>query len=211
MANRNNVTTNVPSEDNDDIDNIPDEMDDSRNRPSMSNAATNGNTSSAEGMSLDDLDAKGFNEARDEQLRAAMDPPAGDWFKSTRAEWEKRVYVNDTMPDDLDPAGRTFFNFTVEVDSRTVGEHTYTPKLFLRMSPDARFKMDEPEKIDMAHKLWLRAKDLYLSVKEEKPTIRKLIMFLSEDDYILRTMKGDNSPVVVDVKRKVERRQTSRR
>lgn len=211
MANRNNVAAHVPSDDNDDIDNIPVEMDDSQNRASMSNAATNGNTSSAEGMSLEELDEKGFNETRDEQLRAAMDPPAGDWFKSTRAEWEKRVYVNDTMPDDLDPAGRTFFSFTVEVDSRTMGEHTYTPKLFLRISPDARFKQDEPEKIDMAHKLWLRAKDLYLSVKEEKPTIRKLIMFLAEDDYILRTMKGDNSPVVVDVKRKVERRQVSRR
>jgi len=207
MANRNNVNP-KGSEDNDDIDDIPDEMDDSGTKPSYASATSNGNVSSTSGMSLDELDEKGINEKRDERLRAAMDPPSGDWFKSdnARAEWEKRVYSNDHSPDDIDPAGRTFFSFTVEVETRTVGEHNYNPKLFLRISPDVRFKADKPEEIDIAHKLWLRSKDLYLAVAKERPTIRKLITFLSEGEYILRTMKGDNSPIVVDVRQRVERR-----
>jgi len=177
MANRNNVNP-KGSEDNDDIDDIPEEMDDSATKPAYTSASSNGNTSIVGGMSLEELDEKGMDEARDERLRAAIDPPAGDWFKSGRCEFEKRVYSNDNAPDDVDPAGRTIFSFTVEVESRTVGEHVYTPKLFLRCSPDARFKADDPTKIDMATKLWLRAKDLYFAVKEERPTIRKLVYFL---------------------------------
>lgn len=226
MANRNNATRNAapadePEENKEgkvedkrsdyDDDDIPESMDDSQVKPRVTSAGTNGNTSSSAGMSLEELDERGFDEARDERIRAAMDPPSGDWFKIGRWEWEKRNYTNDTMPDDIDPAGRTFFQFTGEVESRTMGEHTYTPKLFLRISPDVRFKVDKPEEIDIAHKLWLRAKDLYLKVKLEKPTIRKLVMFLAEDDYIVRTMKGDSSPITVDVRQKVERRQASRR
>lgn len=208
MASKSNVKD---SNHNEDYDDIPEEMDDSAKKPAYTSAVSNGNTSGEGGMSLDELDAKGMNEARDEELRAAMDPPAGDWIKSARCEWEKRVYANDHAPDDVDPAGRTIFSYQVEVESRTMGQHVYTPKLFLRVSPDARFKQDEPEKVDMATKLWLRAKDMFLAIKEEKPTIRTLVMFLAQEEYIIRTMKGDNSPVVVDVKRKVERRQTVRR
>lgn len=204
MANRNNVNTKTASEDNDD--DIPNEVVSNMATPSYTSNTANGNVSTTGGMSLEELDEKGMNETRDEELRAALDPPAGDWLKTERVEkWEKRVYANDNAPDDLDPAGRTIFSYEVKVMSRTMGQHTYTPKLFLRVSPDARFKADKPEEVDMATKLWLRAKDLYFAVKEERPTIRKLVYFLAEDDYTLRTMKGDSNPVVVDVKRTVVR------
>lgn len=207
MANRNNVNTKV-SEDNDDIDDLPTEITDEQvpqgNR--STNSSANGEMVVG-GLGLDTWDEKGFNDDRDEIERTKLDAPPGDWFKKERWEFEERVYANDTMPDDLNPAGRTFFTFKGEPESRVAnGGMVYTPNMYLRISPDIRYKLDKPDVVDMAYKLFLRAKDLFLDVKGEKATPRKLIMFLSEDEYTVRTMRGDNSPIIVDVKKTVQRR-----
>lgn len=205
MANRNNVntTTNTPSEDNDDIDDIADELNDGNTPETPStDSRANGNMM-ASGLSLDQLDEKGFNEERDEQTRLTLNTPGGDWIKRDRWECEVRVRENDCMPDDLDPSGRTFFLLSGEPETRVVGGHAYTPKMFMRISPDIRWKPDAPDTIDMAHKLFMRAKDLYLDVKRERATPRKLIAFLESDEYAVNTMPGNGggSPYITDVKK----------
>jgi hypothetical protein len=206
MANRNNVNTQAAAnDDDDDIDDLPSEISGDETKPST-DARANGEMVTG-GLSVEELDERGFNDDRDEAERLKLDAPPGDWFKRERWEFEKRVYANDSMPDDLDPSGRTFFIFKGTPESRVAnGGMVYEPAMYLRVSPDIRYKQDKPDQVDMAYKLFLRCKDLYLDIKGERATARKLIDFLSEDEYTVRTMKGDNSPIIVDVKKTVQRR-----
>jgi hypothetical protein len=206
MANRNNVNTQAAVSDDDDIDDLPSEISGDDTQSKNTDARANGEMVTG-GLSLDELDERGFNDNRDEMERTKLDAPPGDWFKKERWEFEKRVYANDSMPDDLDPSGRTFFTFKGLPESRVAnGGMVYEPNMYLRISPDIRYKADKPDQVDMAYKLFLRCKDLYLDMKGEKPTARKLIAFLEEDEYTVRTMKGDNSPIIVDVKKTVQRK-----
>jgi hypothetical protein len=204
MANRNNanITPNTP-DDNDNIDDIADELNDNdTTHPASTDSRANGEMVTG-GLSLDELDARGFNDERDEQTRLTLNTPGGDWIKKERWEFEQRVYANDCMPDDIDPSGRTFFIFKGPAETRVVGGHAYTPNMFLRMSPDIRWKPDAPDTIDMAHKLFMRARDLYLEVRGEKSTPRKLIAFLESEEYAVNTMPGNGggSPYITDVKK----------
>ena len=208
MANRNNVNT-KPSEDNDDLDDLPTEITDEQipvgNK--STNSAANGQMVTG-GLSLDELDEKGFNEERDEETRAKLNTPGGDWLKKDRWPFEGRVYANDSMPDDLDPSGRTFFTFRGESETRVVGGRVYTPIMYLRISPDIRYKPDNPDQIDMPHKLFMRAKDLFLEMKGERATPRKLIDFLENEEYTVNTMPGNGggSPYITDIKKMTQRK-----
>jgi len=199
MATRNNAQMTT-----DDEFGAPDEIiaDDIGSDNAMSN-------NSSGTLSLDQLNEMAFDNSRDEEELAKINPPTGDWKKTDRWLFEdKNIKVNseDCMPDDVSKGnGRTTFNFMGKPDPRNVAGIEYQPVLFLRISPDVRRKKDKPEEVDMAYKLFLKAKEMYITMHGEKPrTFRQLITMLEEDSYILRTMNGDNGPVVVDIK--VERK-----
>ena len=158
-------------------------------------------------LSLDQLNDLSFNDSRDEVERVKLSPPTGDWEKEDRWKFEKRVNMADSMVGDIDPTGRTFFNIAGHPKSREANGISYQPMLFLRISPDIRYKQDKPNEVDMGYKLFLKAKDVYTELKEEKPKkLGQLITMLEEDNYVLRTMNGDNGPVIVDIKVKRSRR-----
>ena len=155
-------------------------------------------------LSLDALSEMSFNDSRDEQELAKLNPPTGDWKKSDRWELEEkniRVNLEDTQPGDVDSRGRTTFTFIGKPDSRSAHGIEYQPVIFLRISPDMRQKRDKPDDVDMAYKLFLKSKELYMTIHGEKPkTFKQLLSMLEEDTYLLRTMNGDSGPVVVDIK-----------
>lgn len=158
-------------------------------------------------LSLDDLNSLGFDDSRDETERAKINPPTGDWEKEDRWKFEKRVNAADSVHGDIDPTGRTFLNVVGKPKQREANGISYEPMLFLRLSPDIRYKQDKPAEVDMAYKLFLKAKDMYTEMYSEKPTkLGQLIAMLEEDSYILRTMSGDSGPVIVDMKVKRSRR-----
>lgn len=153
------------------------------------------------GSGLDALAGMEFDQAQDEQERKKLDAPTGDWQKEDRWEFELYIRTEDSQPGDKNPAGRTYFNFKGKPHSREANDLVYEPTLFLRMSPDRRYKEDKPQEVDMAHKLYLLAKDVYLELKEEAATDpRKFVTMLIEDSYVVRTMNGDGGPIVVAIK-----------
>ncbi len=223
MANRNRLNDATPSEElygaesstastqenrvmSQDVDAIPDELDDEVS--STVPAANNGrSSSSAAGIGLEAMNAVRFDDERDELERARLDAPTGDWVKSERWKYEERVYEGDCSPGDTNPVGRTILSFSGKPDSRQANGLEYTPNLFLRISRDVRYKSDKPDQVDNAYKLFLKAKDLYLDLNNEKVQyLGQLITMLEEDSYIVRTINGDNGPIIVDVKSKTRRR-----
>jgi len=157
-------------------------------------------------LTLDQLNNLGFNDAQDEAEYAKLNPPVGDWTKEDRWQFSSRVNNADTMSTDISSSGRTVLNFMGKPESRIANGLEYQPMLFLRLSPDIRYKQDKPTDVDMAYKLFLRAKELYLHLNSEKPRyIGQLIKMLVEDSFVLRTMNGDNGPIVVDIKAKSQR------
>ena len=204
MASRSNVNTPVVDTDND-IDDLPPELGEESN---ASMPVSNGSSSSSSaGMSMEDLTGLGFNDKQDEHERAKLDAPTGDWEKADRWKIEKRVYEGDCLLGDIDPVGRTVLTVSGKPKPRTANSIEYEPMLFVRISPDRRYKVDKPNEVDNAYKLFLQSKDVYLALKQERVrNIGQLIAMLVEDTYIVRTMNGDNGPIVVGLKAKVERR-----
>ena len=202
MANRNNVNTavNVEAED-EDVDDIPDVV----VPPGTASAGmvtpppTYTTTS---GMPLEALQGLAFNDERDAVERKKLNNPTGDWLKTERWEFAKVVYAGDCVTGDIDPEGRTILTFSGKPDPRQHEGMEYQPTLFLRISPDIRYKKDKPTEVDNAYKLYNKAKeDLYLAVHNEKPKqFVQLITMLTDDIYKVRTMNGDNGPIIVDIK-----------
>ena len=158
-------------------------------------------------LSDSDVDTIGFNDEQDEAERAKLNPPTGDWEKTDGWRFEKRVQAGNCMPNDLDSVGRTTFNIVGKPKPRQALGLEYEPVLFIRISPDLRYKEDKPADVDLAYKLFLKAKDVYIALNSEKPkNLRQLRVMLEEDNYVVRTMNGDNGPIVVDIKAKRERR-----
>lgn len=183
----------------DDIDDIPDSLDDEgaiqRSVPATNAPSTTG------GMGIDKLGALTFDEDRDEHTRKMLNPPAGDWVKSERWKMTEVVYSGDCMPGDVNSDGRTVLIFSGELEPRVVGDIEYSIKCSLRVSPDLRYKADKPSEVDMAHRLFIKAKDLYIALHDERPrSMAQLISMFEEDRYIVRTMNGDNGPLGLDIK-----------
>jgi hypothetical protein len=106
------------------------------------------------------------------------------------------------MPGDFDPAGRTYLTFIGKPVAREANGLSYEPTLRLRLSPDKRLKADAPV-IDTAYKLFLKAKDAYLEKHSEKASnLAQLRSMLEHDEYFVRTMNGDNGPIIYDLKLK---------
>src|SRR3990167_11215321 len=187
---------------------MPDEFASNTNTNTNTNTPTSQQPSDVTGVLSDsDVDEIGFNDEQDEAERAKLNHPTGDWEKDDSWKSEKRVQAGNCMPGDLDSAGRTSFNVMGKPKPRQQAGLEYEPTLFLRLSPDRRYKEDKPTDVDMAYKLFLKAKDVYIALHSEKPaTLRQLRVMLEEDNYVVRTMNGDNGPVVVDIKVKRERR-----
>lgn len=160
-------------------------------------------------LSADALNSMGFNDTQDELERQKMNPPVGDWDKEDRWEYEKRVNSEDRQVGDIDGAGRTFLIFKGKPKSREANGLDYEPMLFLRISPDKRYKQDKPTEVDSSYKLFLKVKDMYIEKKGEKvKNFGQLKSMLEEDSYVVRTMNGDNGAIVVDVR--VKRQRNSR-
>lgn len=154
-----------------------------------------------ETISLDGIDE------RDQQEYRKLNPPAGEWLKEE--EWQFKKFTNrqDSLPGDLDPQGRTLLTFIGVPRARVVDGQDYDPVLLLRISPDIRYKQDEPDKVDRAYTLWLQAKEMYLALKGARPKmIGDIIKMLQYDEYTVRTMKGDSGPIILDVRAKREGR-----
>jgi hypothetical protein len=167
-------------------------------------------------LTLDQLMSVSTDEEREESDHHKLNPPAGDWVKSQAWEFDPAkhlvVRTDDSMKGDINPNGRTFFNLFGEVDTRTDREgFDHTPKLFLRVSPDRRYKEDKPDDYDSAYKRYLEAIDLYMNIHGEKPEnpgkAGKVLMMLIESSYTLRTMQGDNGLVVTGLKPNRKQRQ----
>lgn len=169
-------------------DDIPDEF------------STDDSTSS--GLSTEDLNKTIFNDKQYDDDYKKMNPPTGDWNKEDRWETFKLVInTEDSMPGDINPAGRTFYSIAGRPESRTVDGIEHTPMLFFRGSPDRRFHHVKTSEFDAAYKMFVRMREVYLSIHGERMrTPAQLKYMLEEDNYVLRTGNGDNGPMVYDIK-----------
>lgn len=176
--------------------------------PSDADDTARGQPSDVTGVLSDaDVDELGFNDERDEAERAKLNPPTGDWEKADRWKSEKRVQAGNCMPNDIDSVGRTTFTFMGKPEPRQQNGIEYEPTLFLRISPDLRYSESNPALADMAYKLFLNAKDTYIAINGEKPkTLRALRVMLEEENYIIRTAKGDSGIYCVEIKAKKARK-----
>ena len=152
------------------------------------------------GISEDEFAGINTDEARDERTRATLDAPQGDWLKTNRFEFSYEFRVEDKMDGDIKPQGRTILRLVGNPDPRTVNGIEYAPRFFINISPDFRGSQNDPKKADLSHQLWLRAKDLFMSVRQKKhKDIAELCKFLQTEEYIIRAAKGqggDNLYVV---------------
>lgn len=192
----------------DDIDDIPDGLDDEGAVP-RSVPQTNA-PSTASGMGLDKLGSLGFDEERDESVRKALNPPRGDWMKSERWKKTEIVYSGDCMPGDVNSDGRTVVMFSGELDARIVGDTEYDHvKCVIKWSPDVRYKPEQPNVPDLASKIFNRSKDLYTEIHNARPqNLQQLMDMLTEDKYIVNVFNTDSGMMAGDVKdpRKVAQR-----
>ena len=181
------------SPDNDDVPDIPDEIQADEEQPI--------------GLTADQLNEQGFNDEQDEAEVRKLNPPTGDWFKEDTFEYVKRVNTEDQMTGDIDHSGRTLMTFTGRPEPRTANGIDYQPMFFIRISPDRRYKQDKPQEVDLAYKLFLKAKELYLALYAEKPrNLGQLKDMLCEASYVVRSMNGDNGAIAVDIKPKRQQR-----
>jgi len=197
MATRNNVqATKTLDINDDDVDAIPEEH------------IVNDISNTVSALSVEALnDLTPSNRQRDELERQKLTHPVGDWVKVDR--WEQhdpRIFTEDSQPGDINPAGRTMLSFSGKCQPRVVNGIEHDPMFFLRISPDLRQNQNNDKVPDMAYKLWLRVEELYLTLYGAQwETGRQLFTMLTEDTFIIRTMKGDNKPIV-DIKAVVKRR-----
>ncbi len=174
---------------NSEVDKIPDEL-------SADDLGSNN-------LSTEALNNITFDDKHYEDDYQRMLVPTGDWVKEDRWEtFKESINTNDSMPGDKVADGRLMYSVYGKPEARTVGTIDHQPTLFLRISPDKRYSKNKPTEFDIAYKMFESIKnDVYLSLHGEKMTTRaQLKYFLEEDTYVLRTMKGDNGPIVVDVK-----------
>lgn len=182
----------------DDLPDIPDELDDDVTGPIA--PVSSGNSYNA--LSSEDLENMSFDglAARDEANRAKIDPPAGDWLKDDRWVFGSRIAEGNCEVGDINPVGRTIFSVMGKPKARQVDGIDHQPTLFIRVSPDIRYKEDG-KTFDSMHRMWLRVKDLHLALHDAKlSTPKQLKSMLEEDEYVVRTMRGDDGPIVVGVK-----------
>jgi len=188
----------------DDIPDIPDELVDD----DVTGPLSNGTASNHSALSSEDLDSMNFDSLaqRDEVNRATLDPPKGDWDKEDRWTFGSRVVEGNCELGDLDSRGRTVFNVFGKPKPRTANGIEYHPTLFVRVSPDVRYKEDG-KTLDLQHRLWLKVKDLHLALHDRAlSTPKQLKAMLEEDEYQVSTVKGSDGPIVVDVRAKRARR-----
>ena len=152
------------------------------------------------GISEEEFAGVNTDDARDERTRATLDPPQGDWLKTDKFDFSYEFRTDDRMPGDIKPNGRTILKFAGNPDPRTVNGIEYAPRFFINISPDFRASERDMKKPDLTHQLWLRAKDLFMSVSQRKhKDIAELCKFLQVEEYIVRAAKsqsGDNLYVV---------------
>lgn len=218
-------------------DNVTNDLPDEYNEEepgAHSNASTTHNN--VIGLTMEELAALCSDNERDSANRKRLDPPSGDWLKKDRWKCQPNrngqtidfgndilgmIIEGDSLPGDTStkfpsmPQGRLVFVVFGKPEPRQVDNDEYQPTLFIRVSPDQRYKEDEPEKLDLSHKLWLRAKDLYLSINKEDSggNFVKVISMLIEDEYKINTFLppgGDSGLMVTGLKTKELQRRERR-
>ena len=185
--------------DNDDVefDNAPDELDHDNDGPSIA-------------LGFDDLEGLTTDDEREEEERAKMYPPPGDWEKAEPFKMVEPIpiYEEDSQPGDLlEGKGRLMLMFNGQPEPRTNKGIEFKPTLFIRMSPDLRRSQNKPNEADLAYKLWLQAKEIYEYLHDGETTndVRKIAAMMIEDNYVIRTLNGDSGPFVLNIKPKKER------
>lgn len=143
------------------------------------------------GISESEFEGINTDEARDERTRATLDPPQGDWLKTERFDFSYEYKADDSMPGDIKPNGRAILKFAGNPDPRTVNGIEYAPRFFINMSPDFRPSDIDVKKADLTHQLYIRAKELFISVKMRKQKdITELCKFLQTEEYVIRMAKS---------------------
>lgn len=159
------------------------------------------------GLSADELNTMPLDQEQHNADYKAMNPPTGDWLKADTWTLTKRVNADDKMPKDKDTVGRVYYTISGYPEPRVADGIEHKPMLFLRVSPDRRFKQDKVKEFDLAYKLWAKAVELHLSIKGTvAKTIGDVCGVLTEDEYIVRTMNGDSGAFPVDIKPKRQQR-----
>lgn len=153
-----------------------------------------------------DLDALGFDHARDEVEKRKLDAPAGDWKKEE--EWEfspaknVMIYGGDCETGDTLATGRLVYSFYGRPTARLDKEgNEFQPFLRFRISPDKRYSVTKPDQVDQSYKLFLRAKTVFFEIEGRAPKSQsELVRFFAEGSYLLTTMRGDDGPFVLNIK-----------
>ena len=162
------------------------------------------------GISTEALNDNIFNDKQYEDDYKKMNPPVGDWIKDGRWSTYKMVVKgDDSITGDVGLAkkepytGRTYYSVSGRPEVRISENVEHQPMLFFRISPDKRYKQDKPAEFDSAYKLFMRAREVYLTIHGKSMHSEADIKYMFEEDsYVLRTMNGDNGPIVVDMKAK---------
>lgn len=153
-----------------------------------------------------DLDALGFDHARDEVEKRKLDAPAGDWKKEEEWEFSQAknvmVYAGDSEAGDTLPGGRLVYSFFGRPTARLDKEgNEFQPFLRFRISPDKRYSVSKPDQVDQSYKLFLRAKTVFFEVEGHTPKSQsELVRFFVEGNYLITTMRGDDGPFVLNIK-----------
>lgn len=156
-----------------------------------------------------DFDQISFDDAQVETERRRLIAPSGDWLKqqvwSFSADKNVKVDTEDRVPGDINPLGRTSFFFYGYPETRTSKEgHDFTPFLRFQFSPDKREDKKKENQVDYKYKMFIFARDAYISTCERKPKLGELLRFLAEEEYIINTFNGDDGPIVSKIKAKRE-------
>lgn len=153
-----------------------------------------------------DLDALGFDDARDEIEKRKMDAPAGDWKKEEEWEFSQeknvKVYEGDCEPGDTLPQGRIVYSLFGRPTARTDKEgNEFQPFLRFRWSPDKRYSTSKPDQVDHTYKLCIKAREAFFAANGRKSKSQaELARFLAEENYTITTMRGDDGPFVLNIK-----------
>ncbi len=139
-----------------------------------------------------------------------INPPKGDWIKDGRWETYKlTVDSADSQPGDVGLSktkpysGRTYYSINGRPTSRTVEGVEHAPALYFRMSPDRRLHPSKAGEYDFSYKMFIEAKQLYLSIHgEQMKSEGQLKYMLEEDSYVLNTGIGDSGLIVYHIKPK---------
>lgn len=153
----------------------------------------------SQALTMEDLEALDADDESYARTRQGLYPPSGNWAKSEQWSYSSFTRHDDSLPGDINPAGRTFVRVFGKPDERVDRSGAaFQPQLSILVSPDKRMDRNDPSKIDLAHRMFLMVRDLYISLYQEKfKKHSQWAKMLVNDSYIINAWCNNQGEMVV--------------